>query len=218
MAETRLKCFNCKALVVPGGKDCPECGAPLAGAPRVYATQDLQDRSAPASLRRCPFCAEEIQAAAIICRFCNRDVHPIASIAATPTHAVAKKSSWWPLVGIAAFLLILYVAGSAPKAPEEKAKSLDARATKTFSTIDIQNQSTEPWASVEVTIAPSETGPFYSTTLPSVDGNGTAHLPLRVFADSSGRLFDPLAYRVDVVLIEASTNGHRASTTLKFGQ
>lgn len=35
MSATRLKCFNCKALVVPGPPDCPECGAPLAGAPRV---------------------------------------------------------------------------------------------------------------------------------------------------------------------------------------
>lgn len=27
-----------------------------------------------AGLKSCPFCAERIQAAAVVCRFCNRDV------------------------------------------------------------------------------------------------------------------------------------------------
>jgi hypothetical protein len=33
-------------------------------------------RQSGGGTRACPFCAERIQAAAVICRFCNRDVSP----------------------------------------------------------------------------------------------------------------------------------------------
>ena len=38
----------------------------------IVRTVNAQSRGT----KTCPFCAERIQAAAIICRFCNRDVSP----------------------------------------------------------------------------------------------------------------------------------------------
>ncbi len=41
--------------------------------------------------RKCPFCAEQIKAEAIICRFCQRDVQPVAAAAVAAVAAAAAE-------------------------------------------------------------------------------------------------------------------------------
>jgi hypothetical protein len=49
---------------------------------RGAAMLNAASRRASLGMKACPFCAERIQAAAIVCRFCNRDLP--TTVAAPP--------------------------------------------------------------------------------------------------------------------------------------
>lgn len=55
-------------------------------------------------MKSCPFCAEEIQDAAVVCKHCGRSLTPTASPIANAAKAKKKNTGWFPK-----FLLVLAV-------------------------------------------------------------------------------------------------------------
>jgi hypothetical protein len=67
-------------------------------------------------MKNCPYCAEQIQDAAIICRFCKRDLSTATAVANTGKGTVTvRRGVMWALLAIvglvgAFFLLVLVAA------------------------------------------------------------------------------------------------------------
>jgi uncharacterized membrane protein YvbJ len=64
------------------------------------------------NMKRCPFCAEEIQDAAIVCKHCGRDLDP-AALAKSIATRTAKRPSFWvfllAVVGVGMLLLMVLI-------------------------------------------------------------------------------------------------------------
>lgn len=76
------------------------------------ATEGLQQMS---DEKACPFCAEPIKAAAIICKHCGRNVDSASR--AAPSPPAPAKTARWPFVVLGlgiAFVVLLVVAGHEP--------------------------------------------------------------------------------------------------------
>lgn len=70
--------------------------------------------AADLTTKRCPFCAEEIQAAAVVCKHCHRDLPAAGGAAPATAKAPRRGAGKWVLLGILALggWFVYYVATS----------------------------------------------------------------------------------------------------------
>jgi predicted amidophosphoribosyltransferase len=79
---TDERCPYCDGVVDRTDKECPHCKRRLTGRallenpPAIVRAAEARQAAVNASVgtRKCPFCAEEIQAAAIVCKHCGRNL------------------------------------------------------------------------------------------------------------------------------------------------
>lgn len=100
------KCTRCGATIPHDASFC-ECGEAVASPPRRPAPAPSSTASPPATAgrgtKRCPYCAEEIQAAAVKCRFCGSMLSPTevprpSQLAAPPPPAPVAREPTVPTV------------------------------------------------------------------------------------------------------------------------